>query len=388
MDRPHTAFRSSTSGRWVRLTTLLLFTALTALLSFTSLFAGCESVSAQSYQEIAEGFAERTQFNGVILIAQRDTVLYAEAHGYENAEDRVPTRLDTRYQLGSISKWITSLVVLKLADQGTLSLTAPIQTYLPDYRSDTGRHLTLHHLITHTSGVPNDIITAYQEDPAILNEPLTTMEAVRRYASGDLLFEPGSQFDYSHSNWILVKAIIEQATGSTFEENVRALIVRPVGLEDTGVFWDGSPAARLAPGYEDLRPTPVRAELPFPAYLACAGGVYSTAPDLLALLNALYEGRSLSDDALEKLDTVYWRDGDLSYGSHAGGYAYGGRVRVMELGSDAQRVLWQTGSNGPSKSRVTRVLDNGLTIIALTNAGTSPEETGALSERVLRAFYR
>lgn len=361
---------------------------LPALLLLTSLLIGCQPAPAQDYREAVARFAERTAFNGVILVACGDSTLHAEAYGYENVGEGVPTRLDTRYQLGSIAKWITALVVLKLADQGTLSLTVPIGTYLPDYRAEASRRVTLHHLLTNTSGVPNDIIAAYRADPSALEEPLTTLEAVRRYAGGDLLFESGSQFDYSLSNWILVKAVVEEAAGKPFEASVRELVTRPLGLEDTGVFWDGLSYPEVAPGYDELEPTPVRAELPQPEYLASAGGMYSTAPDLLVLLGAVYEGRLVSDLSREKLDAVYSPDSDLSYGGHSGGYAYGGRVRAMELGGKAETVLWHTGSNGPSKTRVSRVLPDGLTVITLTNAGTPPEATGALVEQVLESFYR
>ena len=335
-----------------------------------------------------DAFVDRTQFNGVVLVARGDSVLYAEGRGYEDAEAGVPTQVRTRYQLGSVAKWLTSLVVLRLVDQGALSLSAPITTYLPDYREDTGRRLTLHYLLTNTSGVPNDLIAAYEADPASLAEPLTTSEAVRRYASGDLLFDPGSQFDYSLSNWILAQAVVERVTGKSLAANVQELVARPLGLDDTGAFWDGSADPRLAPGYEELEPTPVRAELPAPEYLVSAGGMYSTARDLLALVDAVYGGRLLSDGSLARLDAVSWRDDDLSTSDRAGGYAYGGRVRAMELGDETQMVLWHGGSNGPSKVRLIRVLSDGTTVVTLTNADVSHEETGELIERVLDSLYR
>lgn len=378
MNQQHVAPHLNKSGYWMLLPTLFLL---------ASLLVGCESISAQDYQKIVDDFADRTHFNGAILIARGDSILYAKAYGYENFEDGVPTRPDTRYEVGSLAKWMTSLVVLKLVDQGKLSLTAPIGTYLPGYREDSGRRITLHHLLTNRSGVPNGLIAAYEANPAALDEPLTTSEAVRRYASGDLLFEPGSRFDYSHSNWILVNAIIERATGATFEENVRTLITRPLRLEDTGVFWDGSSDPYFAPGYKELEPVPVKEELPAPEYLVCAGGMYSSAPNLLALFNALYGGLLLSEESLAKLDTVYSKDEDLTYGDHVGGYAYGGRLRAMELGEQVETVLWHTGSNGPSKTRVSSVLSDSLTIITLTNANTSHEETGTLIENVLKSFY-
>ncbi len=278
--------------------------------------------------------------------------------------------------------------MLDLVDEGTLSLTEPIATYLPGVRADVGRRVTLHHLLSNRSGIPNDVVAAYQEDPSVFDAPLSMTEAVRRYASGDLLFEPGSAFDYSLSNWIVVQAIVERVTGATLAENVRQRIARPLGLRHTGAFWEGSRGADLAPGYEDLGPPPVRVDLPAPEYLVAAGGMYSSAPDLLALLDALYSGRLLSAASRSALDTVVTEDDDLGTDDRPGGYAYGGRVRTMALGGEPRRVLWHTGSNGPSKTRISRVISDGLTVITLTNAGTSPEETGALIEDVLGVLYR
>ena len=353
------------------------------------LFAcGCRPGAAQSVPDMVDEFVERTGFNGVVLVALGDSTLHARAYGYEDVEGGVRTRLDTRYDVGSVAKWVASLVALRLVDDGVLSLAEPITAYLPDYREDVGGQLTLHHLLSNTSGVPNDLIAAYQADPAVLDERLSTADAVRRFASGDLTYEPGDRFDYSLSNWILVQAVLERASGQPFDVAVADRVVRPLGLENTGVFWDGSPAPGLAPGYEALEPDPVRADLPAPRYLAATGGVYSTAPDLLAVLDALYDGRLLSDRALDRLDAVSTEERDLSAGAQAGGYAYGGRVRAMDLGGRIERVLWHTGSNGPSKVRVSRVLSDGLTVITLTNTDVDHEETGALIEHVLDGLYR
>jgi D-alanyl-D-alanine carboxypeptidase len=362
--------------------------AVPGLLLLALVLSGCRGpLNAQDCYAAVDAFVERTDFNGVVLIARGDSVLHAEGYGFEDVEAGLPTRVDTRYEIGSVAKWITALVALHLVDEGALSPTAPVASLLPGYRADTGRRVTLHHLLTNTSGIPDDLRAAYEADPAVLDEPMPTAEAVRRFASGDLQFAPGSRFEYALSNWILVQAIIEQATGQPFEAVVRERVTQPLGLDDTGVFWDGGPVPHLAPGYEDLDP-PERSDLPAPKYLASAGGIYSTAPDLLALLDAVYGGRLLSEASLQRLDTVYWEDGDLSAGGRAGGYAYGGRVRAMELGRGPEPVLWHTGSNGPSKVRMSRVLADGPTVLTLTNADTSHEATGHFIERALKAECR
>lgn len=356
------------------------FLALAGFLVLASCLLSCRPASAQHVEEIVDAFAEQTDFDGVVLVAGSDTARVARAYGWADIENEVATSMDTRYQLGSISKWVSTLVVLRLADEGALDLDMPIETYLPDVAEETGRRVTLHHLLTHTSGVPNDFVTAYAEDPAMLSEAISQDEAVRRYASGDLLFAPGSRFDYSHSNWILVQAIVERVTGQSFEESIARWVTGPLGLDDTGVFSGAfSSVPRSAVGYESLEPVPVRMSVTLPEYALCMGGIYSTAADLLALMNGVYGGAVLSEDSMDRLTSVVVEEE---------GYAYGGRVRGMDLGGQTETVVWLTGSNGPFKSRISRVLADGLTIITLSNTGTSPEETGEFSERVLEAVYR
>ncbi len=166
---------------------------------------------AATLEESLSRFVADNDFNGVILVARNGEVLHHRAYGHADVEAGTPTALTTRYQLGSISKYLASLVVLKLVDEKKLSLTRPISDYLPAYRKDVGGKVTLHHLLSHTSGIPNDIITAYRADRGLAKVELPMATAVERYASGALQFEPGARFDYAHSNWILVRAIIESA---------------------------------------------------------------------------------------------------------------------------------------------------------------------------------
>lgn len=337
---------------------------------------------AGDYDAVVAEFLEAEQFNGVVLVARDDSVLLARAVGMADHEAGVPTRLDTRYQLGSIAKWVTTLVVLALVDDGVLSLDAPIATYLPGHRADVAGRVTVHHLLSHTSGVPNDLVAAYQADPAQLSEVLPTREAVRRHASGALQFDPGTRFDYSHSNWILVQGIIESVTGEPFGMALERVLLDPLGLDDTGVFAAGDPVfTTIAPGYESLSPAPVRADLPAPTWLATAGGIYSTGPDLLRLVTAVYRGDVLSDSLRARLDRVVTPEADLSDADTPGGYALGGRIRAMP--GDGGMVLWHTGSNGPSKVRLSRELATGLTVITLVNDDADHERTGELVESVL-----
>lgn len=336
-------------------------------------------VLASDYKTIIEKFTEDNEFNGVILLAHNNRIVFHRSYGYADFESQIHTSLNTRYQLGSISKLISSIIVLDLVEQGRLSLNAPISDYLPDYRKDTGSKITLHHLLSHTSGVPNDIIAAVKKNPSLAEENLSQAEAVRLYASGDLIFEPGSRFDYSHSNWILVKAIIEKVTKHSLQENYRDIIVKPLKLKNTGIFTgEFSSIADSAKGYVSLKPTPKENSSPTPDFIACAGGFYSTGSDLLRLINAVYGGRVLTKRSLESLTKVYVPEEN---------YAYGGRVRQITLRGKKQVVLWHSGSSGAFKSRLTKVLDKKWTVILLSNTNADMGKIADLNEQILSSLY-
>ena len=119
---------------------------------------------------------------------------------------------------------------------------------------------------------------------------------VHRYASGDLAFTPGTQWDYSHSNWLIVQAIVEQVSGKPYPKLVQDELTGPLGMAHSGIFaGDSAEVPGMAQGYSALSPAPQRRINPLPAYMAMAGGFYSTAPDLLRLLQGVFASPLLSE---------------------------------------------------------------------------------------------
>jgi CubicO group peptidase (beta-lactamase class C family) len=328
---------------------------------------------------IVDAFGAREPFAGVVLVAQGDRVVARRAWGWADVENGRPTAWDTRYELGSIAKWVAAVVVLSLVDSGRVALDAPISTYLPEYRRDTGARLTLHHLLTHTSGLPNAVVAALRADSTLARTSLGSADAVARFGEGDLLFEPGSRFDYAHVNWLLVRAVVERVTGRPYADVVRATLWTPLGLRGSGTFTgDFAQLPGSAVGYAALAPVPRRRTVPMPDFMAAAGGAYATADDLLALLQGVHAGPVLSPTARALLTRVY---------VPAEGYAYGSRVRELALGGRAEAVAWHSGSNGAYRALAARVLRDGWTVIVLGNAAADQGALGALAEEVLRAVH-
>ena len=147
-------------------------------------------------------------------------------------EWNIPNTPDTKFRLGSITKQFTATVMLQLVEQGKIKLDAKLSDYLPEYRKDTGNKVTIHHLLTHTSGIPS-----YTGQPGffenVSRNPYKVDEFVKKYASGDLEFEPGSRFSYNNSGYFLLGAIIEKVTGKTYEQVLKEKILDPVGMKNT-----------------------------------------------------------------------------------------------------------------------------------------------------------
>jgi len=338
------------------------------------------AIAQDNYQAIIDRAVAADGFNGVALVGVGAKVVALQARGVADAEARVAMAPDSLFEVGSISKRVAAIVVLRLVDQGTLDLDAPITRYLPDYRADSGAKLTLRTLMSHSSGVPNDINAARQRDPAIRGVELDPMEAVRRYASGDLAFEPGTAWDYSHSNWILVKAVVERATGRDYARLVDDLLVRPLGLKHSGVLPGAAiKPAHLAASYAALAPAPVVKESLMPRYMAMAGGFYTSAGDLLQLMDAVFgSDRVLQPASRRALTTVSMPR------QH---YALGGRTRTVLIAGREREAVWDDGSNAGYRTVARRVAEDGHTVIVMTNASFDHQALGRLADALMEASY-
>ncbi len=318
-------------------------------------------------------------FNGTVVVGRGPAILFGKAFGMADPQPQTPMALDTRFETGSVSKWIAAIAVMKLVDQGVLALDAPILQYLPDYRADTGARLTLRHLMSHASGVPNELVAARKADPKVANTELDQMEAVRRYASADLWFEPGAKWDYSHSNWLIVKAIVERASGRAYRDCVTDWLTAPLGLRDSGIFrGESSAVPRMALAYAGAGAAWQRKVNAVPDYMAMAGGFYSSAPDMLRLMDSVLDGAVLTPAARAALMKV------VMTGQR---YALGGRTRVETIAGVAREAAWEDGSNGGFRLVARRVLADGTTVIVFNNSSYDHQKLGSLASALMEAAY-
>lgn len=312
------------------------------------------------------------QFTGSALVAEKGKVVFKKGYGLANREWDVPNAPDTKFRLGSITKQFTSMLVMQLVHEGKIKLDEPMLAYLPDYRADTGQKVTVRHLLTHTSGIPS-----YTGLPGFLQEvsrnPSSVADFVKRYASGDLEFEPGSKYAYNNSGYFLLGAILERVAGKPYEKLVQERIFEPLGMKDSGYDRHQTVLPKRAAGYERT-PEGVRnaayldMSLPY-----AAGSLYSTVEDLFRWDRALAAHTLLPKEEAEVMTTPV-RDN----------YAFGWVVHKRKLADGKTEVAVHEHGGGINgfNTLLVRVPETGELVVLLDNYGggkLNPLASGLLS---------
>ncbi len=323
-----------------------------------------------------------TGFGGTVLVAAHGKPVLRRGYGTADRAFGILCAPDTAYRIASITKLFTATIVLRLWDQGKLDLDAPIATYLPDYRGVGAARVKLRHLLNHTSGIENfdKALTSYADAakagmPAY-QLPHTPRELMDRFASGPLVHEPGTAFDYNNGDYVILGQIIEAVEQSSFDRIVARDITTPLGMRSTGMAGPQSIIPRLAPTYYKDGAGALAGEMPiYPQNWYAAGGLYSTADDLLAFANALYGGRLIPPARLQTLLTPGLDD-----------YGCGLWVASLDVDGRKHRFAQRPGQIMGANTLLLRMLDDDVTIIILAN--TNLVDTDRLGFHIARQVLR
>ena len=211
----------------------------TIIFIFVLYLLGCSTDNLSQYKvskidELMSTVYENGQFNGSVLVAQEGKVIYKKGFGFANMEWNIPNKPDTKFRIGSITKQFVSMQIMQLVEEGKIDLDGKLSDYLPGYRRDTGEKITIHHLLTHTSGIPSYTgIRGFWSDSTRNHYQIDYM--VKNFHSGDLEFEPGSIYKYNNTGYYLLAVIIEKLTGKSFKENLQERILNPLQLSNSGI---------------------------------------------------------------------------------------------------------------------------------------------------------
>ncbi len=341
--------------------------------------AAAQSTELEAY--IAD-YARAHDFNGTILIEKHGRISYERSFGKANLEFQVPATPRTRYRIASITKVFTAVLVLQLHETGKLELQRTIAHYLPDYRGEAAKQVTLHQLLNHTSGIENfDQVKSLEQALTggipTYQSPYTVDQLLQKYCGGKLVHVPGEVFEYNNADYIILGKIIEKLHGEPFAEVLKKAILAPLGMNDTGMLRQSDIVAGLADSYlyrEDLRA--FSPDLPaYPENWYAAGAMYSTARDLLEFSGALFANRLISAHSLASMT----RSGLDDYG-------YGVWSYDQKIGGRKYHVIKRPGRIMGTQTQLYRLTDQDITVILLSNAGRADtdEFVAEIGERMVR----
>jgi CubicO group peptidase (beta-lactamase class C family) len=304
---------------------------------------------------------EKFGYSGAVLVAKDDRLLLETGYGLANRQPRVPARADTIFDIGSLTKQFTAAAIVLLESDSKLRVTDPISKYLKDVPPDK-QGITIHQLLTHTSGLPGDFGGDY--------EKISRDELVRRAMASKLNDPPGERHAYSNAGYSLLAAIVELVSGQSYESFLRKRLFGPAALSSTGYTFSAPLSERLARGYSSGKDWGIGAERAAATggdywNLIGNGGIHSTVGDLYRWMYALERGKVLTKDARAAL----FRPHVVAIANYRNSgtplhYGYGWYIWKQPSG---KTLIWHLGGNGIFNAAVRHHVDERAFVIYTSN---------------------
>ena len=238
------------------------------------------------------------KFGGTVIVIKNDTVLLKKAYGYADLEWNVKNTVDTKFVLASISKHITAIAIMQLVERKQLSLDDKLNKFFPDYPQ--GEKVTIHMLLTHTAGLPEDMQELYLDSAIITKD-----SAIANIKNRPFLFNPGTNCKYSNVGYFLLSQIIEKVSNQTYEIFLKENIFKKANMLNSGVCTNDSIISKKSKVY--YRNGNSYAHNPYINWNVNTGldGIYSTIDDLYKLERAFYGETLLSNLSKTIMTTQY-----------------------------------------------------------------------------------
>lgn len=314
-------------------------------------------------EQQVRAYAEQGRFEGSAAVARDGTVVYAGAFGKAYEEWGIANTPDTKFRIGSITKQFTGMAILLLEQQGKLKVENPICMYLESC-PERWKQITLHHLLTHTSGIVN--FTSLPDYPELKRKQMKPEDVARITKDKPLDFDPGTKMQYSNTGYILLGAAIEKASGMKYGEFMRRFVFDPLGMKDTGVDDQQIVLEKRAGGYT-CSPKCVNADFIDMSVPHAAGAMYSTVLDLVKWDAGIRAGRILTPENHKRWITPFKNN-----------YAYGWMVRQRD---GLEEVSHGGGIDGFG-TMIVRYPEKGVVAVAFTNH--LPGDTGKIASDLAR----
>ena len=320
-----------------------------------------DRIKVEKINELVSLYSEYDGFNGSVLVAHKGKIIYKKGFGLANMEWEIPNQVDTKFRIASVTKPFTAMLIMQLVAENKLDLHEPISTYLSDYPKENGDQITIHHLLTHTSGIARD----YDFDLPKNNYPdrQRSKESVQSFSNRPLEFKPGKRFSYSNSGYAVLGYIIETVTGKSYETVLQENILSPLGMKNTGIDKHRPIMKNKASGYFKGFGEYFNADYKDMSTISAVGNIYSTVEDMFLFDQALYAEKLLPK---KYIDLVFTKYIPADFGGH---YGYGWELAEKPMGNTTDMIatIGHSGSLSGYCSVYTRIPSSQSTIIFLNN---------------------
>lgn len=326
---------------------------------------GFRVVREKEYSQLKDKLnqiATENDFNGSVLVKYQDRIIYHKSFGLSDRISNTINTNNTKYALASITKLFTSTLIMQLVSENKIDLNKSVSYYLKNYNAQVGYKITIHHLLTHTSGIENceKKQTGNNKLPDIYRDQNSIDKIIQKYCSGSLVNEVGSKFDYNNGDYILLGKIIEEVTKKSFLEALKEKILIPLQMTNTGLITANKDVEALAQPYKWNKKANnyIRdQEILYQNYFA-SGAMYSTTGDLIKFSDALFNGKLINDQNLEVLLRTYPETRSYGYGLWANYRTYNKTV---------SKIVQRFGRIHGINTLMSHIIDEDITVITLAN---------------------
>jgi len=256
-------------------------------------------ISIPSFEKLVDWIFKSVQTGSTpgisVLVSQNGQIIYQKGFGYADVGNKVPVTPDTKFRIGSITKQFTAASILKLQEEGKLSVQDKLSKFIPDF--PRGDEVTIQQLLTHTSG-----IHSYTDRPLLYNYlplPITTAALIDTIKAYPYDFNPGDRYLYNNSGFVILGYIVEKISGKRLINYLNETFFKPLGMNSTGMYESKVILDNEAYGYSYENETLKKALNWDMSWAGGAGALYSTTKDLFTWDEAVFNGKVLSDESLK-----------------------------------------------------------------------------------------
>lgn len=299
-------------------------------------------------------------FEGTILIADKGELVYHESFGFKGSDSSSPVTNTSHFSIASVTKLFTAIAIMQLIEEGKFQLTDNLHFLLPEFDIAMSKKITVHHLLLHISGLPNEDDEIYRQEKkptAFVSETLTQKRSLL------------GEFNYANIDYVLLGLLLEKYDHTTWEESITNRILSPLKMQNSGFLKKNAYPQDFAYSFSyDAEGKRLKDPLFFIENYYAAGCMYATAEDLLKLDQAMYGNQILSNKSKELMFTSYPEYNYSGYSVWTYNYPF----------SESQpKIMERRGGILGANSVLIRMLDTNKTIIILSNTNTfNPDSFG------------